>query len=105
MSDTARDYQTNDLASTKGLEEFFEPLATLGQTTSDLAIANPGQAQATPDQIGLEIEQATVSISLAGGQSSLAGSLKVSSFFKQKNLYLVDCNRHYMRCLAQKTSR
>ena len=58
MSDTARDYQTNDLASTKGLEEFFEPLATLGQTTSDLAIANPGQAQATPDQIGLEIEQA-----------------------------------------------
>jgi excisionase family DNA binding protein len=58
MSDTARDYKINNLASTEGLDEFFEPLATLGQSTPDLAIATPDQTQATPDHAGLAIEQA-----------------------------------------------
>ncbi len=58
MSDTARDYQTSVPASTEGLEEFFEPLATTGQATPDLAIAIPYQPQATPVHVGLEIEQA-----------------------------------------------
>ena len=66
MSDTARDYQTIETASTEGLEDLFEPLATPGQANADQGLTTPIQALTTPDQAmtGLSIEDAAKALSV-----------------------------------------